>query len=141
VPDPYTLDRFVEAQDDGHTYARVVGELRRGRKTSHWMWFVFPQIAGLGSSQISKRFAIASLGEARAYLGHAVLGPRLIECTGLVATSKAESAGQIFGSIDAQKLHSSMTLFLLAAPDQPLFEAVLARYFKGRLDPATEDRV
>jgi uncharacterized protein (DUF1810 family) len=141
VPDPYALDRFVEAQDDGHTYDRVVEELRRGRKTSHWMWFVFPQIAGLGSSQTSKRFAIASLGEARAYLDHAVLGPRLIECTGIVATSTAASAEQIFGSIDTQKLHSSMTLFLLAAPDQPLFEAVLARYFNGRLDAATEDRV
>ena len=105
------------------------------------MWFVFPQVAGLGHSQTSKRFAIASLGEATAYLGHGVLGPRLIECTGIVAASGARRAVEIFGSTDAQKLHSSMTLFHRAAPDRPLFEQVLGRYFDGRLDAATEDRI
>ncbi|MGA7420443.1 MAG: DUF1810 domain-containing protein [Acidimicrobiales bacterium] len=141
MEDPYALDRFVRAQDEGRTYVRAVEELRRGRKTSHWMWFVFPQVAGLGHSQTSVRFAIASLGEARAYLGHGVLGPRLIECTGIVTASEARSAAQIFGGTDAQKLHSSMTLFHRAAPDQPLFEQVLGRYFDGRLDPATEARI
>ncbi len=141
VEDAYALERFVKAQDEGTIFDRVVEELRRGRKTSHWMWFVFPQISGLGHSQTSKRFAIASLGEAKAYLDHPVLGPRLIECTGIVAASEAASAEHIFGPIDAQKLRSSMTLFHLAAPDQPLFEQVLGRYFGGNLDAATRDRI
>jgi uncharacterized protein (DUF1810 family) len=139
--DPYDLERFVAAQDRGGTYDSAVDELRDGQKSGHWMWFVFPQVAGLGHSQTSKRFAIASLGEATAYLGHGVLGPRLIECTGIVAASGARRAVEIFGSTDAQKLHSSMTLFHRAAPDRPLFEQVLGRYFDGRLDAATEDRI
>jgi uncharacterized protein (DUF1810 family) len=139
--DRFDLERFVRAQDNGRTYAGVLDELRRGRKTGHWMWFVFPQIAGLGHSAMSKRFAISSLEEAVAYLGHAVLGPRLIECAGLlVGTAAGPTAEQIFGSVDAQKLHSSMTLFMRAAPHQPVFAAVLDRYFEGRPDLSTDQR-
>ena len=105
------------------------------------MWFVFPQIAGLGLSKMSKQYGISSLDEARAYLQHTVLGPRLIECTALVSKAPGEDAEQIFGEIDALKLHSSMTLFLRAAPDQPLFQQLLDRYFDGRPDPETEQRV
>jgi uncharacterized protein (DUF1810 family) len=141
LPDPYDLERFVAAQNAGGTYARALAELRSGRKTSHWMWFVFPQIAGLGHSPTSRKFAISSLPEAQAYLGHAVLGPRLIECARVVAEAHAGTAEQIFGGIDAQKLHSSMTLFLRAAPAEPLFGLVLDRYFDGRPDPATDERV
>src|SRR4051795_3865404 len=118
--DPYDLQRFVEAQNTGGIYARAVEELRRGRKTSHWMWFVFPQIAGLGRSETSRYYAISSLDEAKAYLAHPVLGPRLRECAGLVVQAQGQSAEQIFGGIDAQKLQSSMTLFLRAAPDEML---------------------
>ena len=137
----YDLERFVAAQDADGTYDRAVDELRRGRKTSHWMWFVFPQIAGLGSSDMSRRFAISSLDEAKAYLEHPVLGPRLRECAELVAQAQGQSAEQIFGGIDAQKLHSSMTLFLRAAPDEPLFKRVLDQYFGGRADSATDRRL
>ncbi|HEY2565555.1 MAG TPA: DUF1810 domain-containing protein [Acidimicrobiales bacterium] len=141
MDDPFDLKRFVQAQDAGHTYDRVLEELRRGRKTSHWMWFVFPQIAGLGHSATSRTYAITSLEEARAYLGHDVLGPRLIECAGLVAgATKGRTAEQIFGSVDAQKLHSSMTLFMRTKPDEPLFAQVLDRYFDGRPDGATDRR-
>ncbi len=117
----FDLERFVEAQDG--IYPGVLDELRAGRKTSHWMWFVFPQIAGLGRTETSRRYAIGSLDEARAYLAHPVLGPRLIECARLVAGTRAQSAEQIFGSIDALKLRSSMTLFERAAPDEPAFAA------------------
>lgn len=137
----YDLERFVAAQDANGTYDRAVDELRRGRKTSHWMWFVFPQIAGLGRSDMSRRFAISSLDEAKAYLEHPVLGPRLQACAGLVAQVQGQSAEQIFGIIDAQKLHSSMTLFLRAAPDEPLFTQVLDQYFGGRVDSATDRRI
>jgi uncharacterized protein (DUF1810 family) len=139
--DRFDLARFVSAQDERGVYDAALAELRRGRKTSHWMWFVFPQMAGLGLSAMSRRYAIASLAEAEAYLRHPVLGPRLIECTEAVAGTIGRTAGEIFGGIDAQKLHSSMTLFLLAAPDQPLFRAVLDQFFDGALDPATEARV
>jgi uncharacterized protein (DUF1810 family) len=135
------LERFVEAQDAHGTYDRAVEELRRGRKTSHWMWFIFPQIAGLGHSEMSRLYAISSLEEAKAYLEHPVLGPRLRECAGLVARARAESAEAIFGGIDAQKLRSCMTLFLRAAPDEPLFQQVLDRYFGGRADEATDRRL
>jgi uncharacterized protein (DUF1810 family) len=139
--DPFDLDRFVQAQDNGHTYDGVLDELRRGRKTSHWMWFVFPQIAGLGHSTTSRKFAISSLEEARAYLHHDVLGPRLIECAViLVGLTEGTTAQQIFGAVDAQKLHSCMTLYLRAAPDQPVFADVLDRYFGGRPDVATDQR-
>ncbi|HEX3461007.1 MAG TPA: DUF1810 domain-containing protein [Acidimicrobiales bacterium] len=139
--DPYNLERFVAAQDAGGIYDRAVGELREGRKRSHWMWFVFPQIAGLGQSAMSREFAISSIEEARAYLRHPVLGPRLIECAGIVAAGPGRSAADVFGGIDAQKLQSSMTLFRRAMPETPEFEAVLDRYFEGQPDPATEGRL
>jgi uncharacterized protein (DUF1810 family) len=141
MDDPYNLERFVAAQNAGGTYDRALGELRRGLKTSHWMWFVFPQIAGLGQSQMSRTYAISSLEEARAYLRHPVLGRRLLECAGIVAAARAGSAEQIFGGIDAQKLHSSMTLFLRAEPSETVFKQVLERYFGGLPDAATEQRI
>jgi uncharacterized protein (DUF1810 family) len=141
VADTYDLGRFVEAQDAYGTYDRAVEELRRGRKTSHWMWFVFPQIAGLGHSAMSRRYAISSLDEAKAYLEHPVLGPRLRACAGIVAQLHGQSAEQVFGGIDAQKLHSSMTLFLRADPDEPLFKQVLDQYFGGEADAATDERL
>ncbi len=128
----------MTAQDQGGTYAQAVAELRRGRKTSHWMWFVFPQIAGLGSSPTSRHFAISSLAEARAYLSHPVLGPRLLESSQLVAETEGHSATDIFGGIDAQKLRSSMTLFTRADPARPVFRRVLDRYFDGQSDPVTD---
>ncbi|HVA24193.1 MAG TPA: DUF1810 domain-containing protein, partial [Chloroflexota bacterium] len=112
MDDPYDLERFVAAQDERETYEDAVAELRRGLKMSHWMWFVFPQIAGLGQSSMSRRFAISSLQEAQAYLEHPVLGPRLAECTAMLLEATGRTGEQIFGSIDAQKLHSSMTLFM-----------------------------
>ena len=141
MADVYNLQRFVDAQNAKGTYDRAVQELRRGHKTSHWMWFVFPQIAGLGQSEMSRRFAIPSLEEAKAYLEHPVLGPRLKECTRLVVQTQAPSAEQIFGGIDAQKLRSSMTLFSRAAPDEPLFKQVLDQYFGGQPDTATDERI
>lgn len=139
--DPHRLERFVTPQNDAGTYEHALAELRRGRKTSHWMWFVFPQIAGLGQSSTSRTFAISSLDEARAYLQHPVLGPRLIESSAAVAASQARTAEQIFGPIDARKLRSSMTLFLRADPDRQVFKQVLDRYFEGQLDLATEQRL
>src|SRR5919205_1458615 len=119
--DPFDLERFVQAQDQGGTYPAALQELRRGRKASHWMWFVFPQLAGLGSSPTARHYALASLDEARAYLAHPVLGPRLREAAGVVAASGGGSADEILGGIDAMKLRSSMTLFARAAPDEPVF--------------------
>jgi uncharacterized protein (DUF1810 family) len=139
--DQYGLERFVMAQDTGSTYQHATTELRGGQKTSHWMWFVFPQIAGLGRSPTSRHYAISSLEEAKQYLRHPVLGPRLLECAGIVATTENRTAPQIFGSIDAQKLRSSMTLFMRAAPDQPVFQEVLDRYFEGRPDAATDELI
>ena len=136
--DPYDLERFVEAQDADGTYSHAVAELRAGDKTTHWMWFVLPQVAGLGQSATSREFAISSLEEAAAYLQHPVLGPRLIECTGIVAETEGRTAVQIFGSIDALKLRSSVTLLLRAAPGEPLFQRVLDRFFDGQPDPATD---
>ena len=136
--DPYNLERFVTAQNSGDTYHHAVEELRRGRKTSHWMWYVFPQVAGLGESYTSTRYAIASLEEARAYLQHSVLGSRWRECAALVARSPARTAAEIFGGIDTVKLRSSMTLFLRADPQEAVFQQVLDRYFDGRPDPATD---
>jgi uncharacterized protein (DUF1810 family) len=138
VEDHYRLERFVEAQDYAATYDRAVAELRGGRKTSHWMWFVFPQLAGLGQSQMSRTYAISGLGEARAYLSHAVLGPRLVECARLVADAAASSTEEIFGGIDSLKLRSCMTLFMRATPREPVFKQVLERYFGGATDPATD---
>lgn len=149
--DPHDLRRFVNAQNSGGTYDRALAELRAGRKTSHWMWFVFPQLAGLGQSEMSRTYAIASLEEARAYLGHPVLGPRLVECSRALLGHEGKTAREILGEIDAVKLRSSMTLFARAAsrresPNSGLdgteaFERVLARYFDGEPDPATELRL
>jgi uncharacterized protein (DUF1810 family) len=136
--DPFDLDRFVSAQDQGGTYERAVSELRGGLKRSHWMWFVFPQIAGLGQSSTSQRYAISSLDEAHAYLKHPILGPRLLECSRIVAASTAPSAEQIFGGIDTQKLRSSMTLFAQASPNEQAFSNLLDRFFGGEADPATK---
>jgi uncharacterized protein (DUF1810 family) len=141
MDDRYDLERFVAAQDAGGTYDHAVAELRRGRKTSHWMWFVFPQIAGLGQSAVSRQFAISSLEEARAYLAHPVLGPRLAECAGILAETRGRTAEQIFGDIDAMKLRSSVTLFLRADPGEPVFARVLDQYFDGSPDPATDERI
>lgn len=139
--DRYHLQRFVDAQNSGGVYDCAVAELLRGRKKTHWMWFVFPQIAGLGRTETSKKFAISSLEEARAYLQHPVLGARLIECAGIVAASESASATDIFGCVDARKLQSSMTLFRRADPDEPVFGRVLDSYFRGRRDAATDKRV
>ena len=141
MTDDFDLERFVAAQDDGVTYERAVAELRGGRKSSHWMWFVFPQIVGLGQSSMSRRYAIRSLAEARAYLGHPVLGPRLRECARIVAATTGRTAEEIFGGIDAVKLRSSMTLFLEAAPDETVFKQVLDRYFDGVEDPRTLEEI
>jgi uncharacterized protein (DUF1810 family) len=137
--DPYDLARFVTAQASVHEQA--LAELRRGSKTGHWMWFVFPQIAGLGFSDMAQRYGISSLDEARAYLAHPVLGPRLRQCAQVVADTTGRSAEQIFGSIDAMKLRSSMTLFHRADPEEPVFAAVLDRYFDGVADEATDARI
>jgi len=139
--DPFDLQRFVAAQDVGGTYERAIAELRGGRKTSHWMWFVFPQIAGLGYSPTARTYAITSLEEARAYLAHPVLGPRLIECATILTGLPGRNAEQIFGELDAQKLRSSATLFRHAAPAVPVFRQVLDRYFGGVPDSATEQRI
>ncbi len=136
--DPHNLARFVKAQDAGDTFGRALGELRAGRKQSHWMWFVFPQIAGLGQSPTSRRYAIASLDEAVAYLRHPLLGPRLLACVVAVNQIEGRSAEQVFGSIDAQKLRSSMTLFLRAEPTEQAFQQILDRFFGGLPDPATD---
>ena len=131
--DPFDLQRFVEAQDGVH--ARALAELKRGRKESHWMWFVFPQLAGLGSSPMAQRYAIGSLGEACAYLAHPVLGPRLRELTAAVNGVEGRTAHAIFGSPDDFKFRSSMTLFQAAAPDEPAYRQALAKYFDGAPDP------
>ena len=144
MDDPYDLSRFTAAQDAGQTYQQATAELRRGRKTGHWMWFVFPQIAGLGSSPTAQRYAISSLGEARAYLAHPVLGPRLAECAALAVQASqpgGRTAEQIFGPVDALKLRSSMTLFHRADPAQPVFGQALNQFFGGITDPATDQRL
>jgi uncharacterized protein (DUF1810 family) len=136
--DPYDLERFVTAQDANRAFAAVVAELRVGRKIGHWMWFVFPQIAGLGVSPKSKRYAISSVDEARSYLAHPILGPRLEECARILTERSGRTARDIFGSIDAMKLRSSMTLFARAAPESSLFREVLDLYFSGLADEATD---
>jgi uncharacterized protein (DUF1810 family) len=141
VTDPFDLARFIDAQDAGDTYDQALRELRAGSKRSHWMWFVFPQIAGLGQSETSRHFAVSGLAEAQAYLAHPVLGPRLIESASALTELDGVSAAQVFGPVDAQKLRSSMTLFARAAPDQQVFRDVLGRYFGGELDEATTSRL
>jgi uncharacterized protein (DUF1810 family) len=138
IDDPFDLARFLAAQNAGGTYERALAELRAGRKTGHWMWFVFPQIAGLGQSATSRRYAISSLAEAAAYLQHDQLGPRLIDCARALEASRALSATEILGPIDARKLQSCMTLFLRAAPEEPTFQRVLDRYFAGVADRNTD---
>ena len=138
IDDHYDLARFVTAQDADGAYGRALVELRTGRKIGHWMWFVFPQIAGLGQSETSRRYAIASQAEAEAYLQHPRLGPRLIECAHILEASRTVSAIELFGSVDAKKLQSCMTLFMRAAPGEPLFARVLGRYFAGIPDPNTD---
>lgn len=133
------LQRFLDAQEDAAIYARALGELRAGRKRSHWIWFVFPQIAGLGSSPMSRAYALGSLEEARAYLAHPLLGPRLRECCeALLAAPDELTTERILGGIDTLKLRSSMTLFHHADPEEPLFPAVLARFYRGEPDPETD---
>ncbi|HKT53374.1 MAG TPA: DUF1810 domain-containing protein [Caulobacteraceae bacterium] len=133
--DPHDLQRFVEAQ--ARIYDGALAELRAGRKTSHWMWFIFPQAAGLGASPMAQRYAIASLDEAQAYLSHPVLGPRLMACVEAVNALDGLSAEAIFGDIDAMKLRSSLTLFAAAAPGARGFRTALAKYFGGGPDART----
>jgi uncharacterized protein (DUF1810 family) len=138
VADPYNLERFVRAQEP--VFARVCAELAAGRKQSHWMWFVFPQLRGLGSSPMAQRYAIASLDEARAYLSHPVLGERLRRCTDLVNRVEGRTAGEIFGYPDELKFRSSMTLFARAAGTaREPFENALAKYFRGEPDARTRE--
>jgi uncharacterized protein (DUF1810 family) len=133
--DPHDLARFVEAQE--HDHARALAEIRAGRKVSHWMWYVFPQIAGLGSSEYARRYAIRSLAEARAYLAHPVLGPRLVACAEAALAVPDRSAHDIFGSPDDLKLRSSATLFAAASGEGSVFTRLLERFFGGEPDPAT----
>jgi uncharacterized protein (DUF1810 family) len=133
--DPFDLERFVAAQ--ANVIERVRDELQRGRKQSHWMWFVFPQLAGLGFSPMAQRYAIASLAEARAYLAHPVLGTRLRECTELVLAIDGKSAHDIFGAPYDLKFRSCLTLFAEAAPDEIVFNVALEKYFEGAKDPRT----
>jgi uncharacterized protein (DUF1810 family) len=135
----FDLERFVTAQDGG-TYEAALGELRGGRKRTHWMWFVFPQIAGLGISPTSQRFAIPGLAEARAYLAHPVLGPRLVEAARALTELEGSDPVAVLGPVDAQKLRSSMTLFGHAS-DEPVFAEVLAKYYGGAEDGATLRRL
>ena len=139
MSDSFHLQRFVDAQ--AHTYDQALAELRAGEKRTHWMWFVFPQIEGLGRSGMAQRFAIRDLGEAKAYLDHPVLGRRLVEAAKALTALDTADADQVFGPVDAQKLHSSMTLFAKAAPEQPVFREVLDHYFGGRLDEGTTSRL
>jgi uncharacterized protein (DUF1810 family) len=139
MTDPHNLQRFVDAQTP--VYPQVCDELRGGCKQGHWMWFIFPQVAGLGSSEMARRFAIASLDEARAYLEHPILGPRLRECARLVCQVEGRSARQMFGGVDEMKFRSSMTLFAKAAAGQSVFEECLEKFFGGQRDPATLDRL
>jgi uncharacterized protein (DUF1810 family) len=139
MTDPYDLQRFVDAQDP--VYEAVRSELRSGRKKSHWMWFVFPQITGLGFSPMARKFAILSLAEATAYLGHPVLGPRLAECTGLVNAVEGHPIEQIFGYPDDLKFRSSMTLFAHATSNNRVFLDALKKYFGGEFDAASLARL
>ncbi len=136
---PYDLERFMAAQE--YVYDRVLGELRSGRKTGHWIWFIFPQVAGLGHSDTSSYFAIGSPDEARAYLAHPVLGARVRECARIILETEGRTAEDIFGPTDAMKVRSCMTLFHRVAPDDPVFAQVLDRYYDGVADQATDERL
>jgi uncharacterized protein (DUF1810 family) len=135
VDDPYDLNRFVVAQG-GH-YAQVLAEIRSGRKRSHWMWFVFPQIEGLGSSPMARQYSIKSLAEARAYLQHPVLGPRLVECSEAACAVEGRSAHEIFSTPDDLKLRSSATLFDAVSSPEAVFNRLLVKFFHGERDPKT----
>ena len=137
--DPYDLQRFVDAQEP--VYAHVCAELEAGRKRTHWMWFIFPQPAGLGRSAMSMKYAISDADEARAYLAHPVLGERLRHCTKLVNGIEGRTAEEIFGPVDAMKFRSSMSLFAEVAGEKEEFEAALARYFGGEYDEKTMERM
>ena len=137
MSDVYNLHRFLDAQEG--VYATVLEELRAGRKSSHWIWFIFPQIAGLGRSGMAQQFSITSLDEAKAYLQHPVLGPRLRACTQLVLDVNGRSAEEIFGYPDYLKFRSCMTLFMSATTDNTLFKAALLKYFDGKPDQLTLD--
>ena len=141
MSDDFDLQRFVDAQEAAGTYAQALRELRGGRKRSHWIWFVFPQIAGLGFSQTSQHFAISGLAEARAYLAHPTLGARLVECAEVLLELQEDDAERLFGSVDAQKLQSSMTLFGAADAEQPAFHGVLDKFFAGQPDSGTTSRL
>ncbi|CAN7303502.1 DUF1810 domain-containing protein [Massilia sp. LjRoot122] len=135
----FDLERFVRAQDP--VYSTVLAELRAGHKRSHWMWFIFPQIAGLGRSEMAQRYALASSDEAAAYLAHPVLGARLRECARIVAALASDSAEEVFGHPDDLKFRSSMTLFADVAPDEAVFQACIDKYFDGAPDDATLARL
>jgi uncharacterized protein (DUF1810 family) len=135
----FNLERFVDAQ--AGVYDQALAELRAGRKRSHWMWFIFPQIAGLGQSDMARRYAIASTDEAAAYLAHPLLGPRLCTCAAAVAAHDDRPADAIFDYPDNLKFHSSMTLFADVAPDEAVFQTCLDRFFDGAGDPATLERI
>ena len=139
MDDRFHLQRFVDAQQP--VYETVLSELRDGRKRGHWMWFIFPQISGLGHSVTSQTFALSSLAEAAAYLAHRTLGPRLRECAALVASIEGRSVDEIFDYPDDLKFHSSMTLFAHAVPREPVFAACLEKYFGGQRDPRTLARL
>ncbi len=137
MSDPFELRRFVDAQ--AQTYDQALAELRAGRKRTHWMWFVLPQLAGLGRSGMAQRYAISGLAEARAYAAHPVLGARLRETAAALTALDTEDAAEVLGPVDALKLHSSMTLFARAVPGEPVFRAVLDHYFDGAEDAGTTD--
>lgn len=139
MEDTYNLQRFVDAQDP--VFEQVLKELSAGRKQSHWMWFVFPQIAGLGHSEMARRYAITCLDEAQAYLAHPLLGARLEQCAKIIEPQLQRTARQIFGSPDDLKLHSSMTLFAIAGPQRKVFQAVLATFFDGTHDANTQGKI
>ena len=137
--DPFDLERFVEAQ--GRVYDRVCEELRRGRKQSHWMWFIFPQLKGLGHSPMAQKYGISSLHEAKVYMNHAILGARLRECTDLVLKIEGRSIEQIFGTPDGLKFRSCMTLFAHACAEDQIFRDTLLKYFPGKPDQMTIERL
>lgn len=139
MPEPYDLQRFVHAQQS--IYPQALAELRAGYKQSHWMWFVFPQMAGLGHISMAQRYAIADLHEAQAYLQHPLLGPRLEECAQALLQHPDRTARQILGSPDDMKLRSSMTLFATAAPEQTIFQQLLDSFYDGKADPETLKRL
>ena len=139
MSDPFDLQRFVDAQ--AQTYEQALSEMRDGEKRTHWMWFVFPQLAGLGRSGMAQRFALSGLAEARAYAAHPTLGRRLVESARVLTDLDTADPVEVFGSVDAMKLKSSMTLFAVAVPEEPVFRAVLDHYFGGDLDEETTSRL